>query len=171
MLVLAGLVALGYWGMKNEWTLSHGAAKKEGANEDGWCAAHNVPEDICVECKPDLLPRGEEHGFCRKHGVHECPWCHPEVAQLDAPYPASAADLAAAKAALDFAPRTVNGRNDVLHKRRIQFASIDAYERAGIEVSPAFQGKIAETSARTWRNHARSGTRCTRFEPGVGLGV
>jgi cobalt-zinc-cadmium efflux system membrane fusion protein len=147
LLVLAGLAAVGYWGVKNEWTLPHDAKKDTEGDRNSWCGAHNVPDAICVECKPDLLPRGEEFGYCRVHGVHECTWCHPELAQLETAYPVSAAELARAKAALEFAPRTVNGRNDVLHKRRIQFASLDAYERAAVEVAPSFQGRIAETSA------------------------
>src|SRR5262249_2007899 len=32
-------------------------------------------------------------------------------------------------------------------ERRIQFASLAAYDRSGVEVSPAYQGKILETAA------------------------
>jgi cobalt-zinc-cadmium efflux system membrane fusion protein len=145
LVVLAALAAVGVWGMTHDWKLpSMGAPDEEKSN---WCDAHNVPEDICVTCKPELMPSTEPFGWCRKHGVHECPLCHPEVAQLDSQYAVSEADLLRAKAALDFAPRPINGSKDVLHERRIQFASLDAYDRAGVEVSPAFQGKIAETAA------------------------
>jgi len=146
LLVLAALAGVGYWGMKHEWKLSDGAAKGESSDE-GWCSAHNVPEDICVECRPYLISRGEPFGFCRIHGVHECPWCHPEVAQLDSPYKVSPGDLESAKAALAFTPRSQNGKNDKLHERRIQFSSLDAFDRSGVEIYPAFKGKIAETSA------------------------
>ena len=47
-----------------------------------WCPEHLVPESICVECRPDLMPKPKEFGFCREHGVSECVTCHPELAQV-----------------------------------------------------------------------------------------
>ncbi|MSR52472.1 MAG: HlyD family efflux transporter periplasmic adaptor subunit [Gemmataceae bacterium] len=146
LLVLVALGGVGYWGMKNEWKLPDTTAKGE-SKDQSWCSAHNVPEDVCVECRPYLLSRGEPFGYCRIHAVHECPWCHPEVAQLDSPYKVSAADLESAKAALAFSARAQNGRNDKLHERRIQFASLEAFDRSGVEIYPAFKGKIAETAS------------------------
>ena len=145
VLVLAGLAALGVWGMAHDWKLPLSGRDDE-KKDESWCEAHNVPKDICVECQPELMPRGEPFGWCRIHGVHECPLCHPEVAQVDNPYPVSEEDRVRAKAALAFAPRPDIGRKDKLHERRIQFASLAAYDRSGVEVSPAFQGKIAETA-------------------------
>src|SRR5829696_10491160 len=138
VLALVGICAVGAWGMSTGWKLPKAGDPKSAAAE--WCAEHSVPEDICVECKPDLMPRPEPFGWCRTHGVHECPLCHPEVAQLDSPYAVSEDDRARAKAALAFAPRPENGRKDVLHERLIQFASLEAYDRSGVEVSPAFRG-------------------------------
>src|SRR6478672_911841 len=146
VLVVAGLAALGIWGMSHDWRLPL-SGRDEDKKDESWCDAHNVPKDICVECRPELMARGEPFGWCRIHGVHECPLCHPEVAQVDNPYPVSEEDRARAKAALDFAPRPDNGRKDKLHERRIQFASLAAYDRSGVEVSPAYQGKISETAA------------------------
>jgi cobalt-zinc-cadmium efflux system membrane fusion protein len=144
VLALAAIAAVGAWGLSTGWKLPQG--RGEPGQEPDWCAAHNVPEDVCVECNPDLLPRPEPFGWCRTHGVHECPLCHPEVAQLDSPYPVSGADRVRAAAALAFTARPDNGRKDRLHERRIQFASIEAFDRSGVEVSPAFQGPIAETA-------------------------
>jgi len=45
-------------------------------------AEHGVPESECVECNPGLLPRGKDYGWCKRHGVFNCPLEHPEVAQL-----------------------------------------------------------------------------------------
>jgi cobalt-zinc-cadmium efflux system membrane fusion protein len=144
VLALAGIAAVGAWGMSTGWKLPKlGGAPEAKAD---WCAAHNVPEDVCVECRPDLMPRPEPFGWCRTHGVHECPLCHPEVAQLHRPFAVSEADRARAAAALAFAPRPDNGRKDKLHERRIQFTSIEAFDRSGVEVSAAFQGPIAETA-------------------------
>jgi cobalt-zinc-cadmium efflux system membrane fusion protein len=144
LIVLAALAAIGVWGMSHDWKLpSLGGIPAE--QDENWCADHNVPKDICVTCNPELMPSGESFGWCRTHGVHDCPLCHPEVAQLDSPYQVGPADLLRAKAALEFAPRPENGRRDKLHERRIQFASLEAYDRAGVEVSPAYLGKIAET--------------------------
>src|SRR5207249_7001821 len=47
---------------------------------DDWCEEHGVPESICVECNKDLLPKEQEYGWCKVHGVAECPIDHPEVA-------------------------------------------------------------------------------------------
>src|SRR5262249_9330351 len=145
ILVLAGLAVAGVWGWSNDWRLPKSSEEDE-AKDESWCEKHNVPKDICVECNPDVMPKVSAYGWCRIHGVHECPLCHPEVAQLDSPYPVSEEDRIRAKSALEFAPRPDNGRKDKLHERRIQFASLDAYDRSGVEVSPAFQGKIAETA-------------------------
>jgi len=146
LLVLVALAGVGYWGMKHEWKLPDASTQSD-SKDESWCSAHNVPEDICVECRPYLMSRGEPFGFCRIHGVHECPWCHPEIAELDSPYKVSAADLASAKAAIEFSARSQNGQKDKLHERRIQFASLDAFDRSGVEIYPAFKGKIAERSA------------------------
>jgi len=144
LLVLLGLAAIGVWGVTHDWKLPSRAQKQSDKNE--WCAEHSVPEDVCVMCKPELLPRGEPAGWCRTHGVHECTWCNPHLGQLDSPYAVSAADRARAKTALSFAPRPENDRKATLHERLIQFASLDAYDRSGVEVSLAFQGPIAETA-------------------------
>jgi len=142
--VLVGLAVAGVWGWANDWKLPRSGASEKA--DETWCEKHNVPRDVCVECNPDVMPKVSAYGWCRVHGVHECPICHPDVAQLDNPYPVSEGDRVRAKSALDFAPRPDNGRKDKLHERRIQFASLDAYDRSGVEVSPAFQGKIAETA-------------------------
>jgi cobalt-zinc-cadmium efflux system membrane fusion protein len=44
--------------------IGNGAA----ANDDR-CEEHGVPESQCVECHPDLLPRGKDYGWCKEHGV------------------------------------------------------------------------------------------------------
>src|SRR5205807_7270434 len=109
--------------------MGHTAAEK-----DDWCEAHGVPESQCVECKSDILPRGQEYGWCKKHGVFECPLEHPDVAQLQTPAHVSAADLEKAQRALEFAERPENSSKCKLHRRRIQFASKETVEKAGIDI-------------------------------------
>jgi cobalt-zinc-cadmium efflux system membrane fusion protein len=86
--------------------------------KEDWCSEHSVPHTQCVECKDSLLPRPKAHGWCRKHGVHECPLCHPDVAQMAVTPTVSAEDLARAKRALAYADRPENNKLCKLHKRR-----------------------------------------------------
>jgi len=112
--------------------------------KDDWCAEHNVPESICVECNPDLLPKGKEYGFCRKHGVHNCPLCNPQVAQLPGRAQSTGEDVQRAEEALAFAPRPANGTKCRQHLRRIQFESEETIQRLAIGMAPAAVGEVAE---------------------------
>src|SRR5581483_2645805 len=91
-----------------------------------------------------LLPRQKEYGWCKIHGVHECPLEHPDVAQLSPPAPIFPEDLARAQRALDLIQRSENNNKCKLHLRRIQFASDEAFHRAGIDVVPVWRGPIEE---------------------------
>ena len=145
--VLLALGVLGYWGHQTGWALPKIAALNgDGEIERGdWCLAHNVAASQCVECRPELVPKGKEFGWCKQHGVPECPWEHPEVAQLPSPPAITQADLARAQGALDFAERPENNSKCKLHLRRIQFASATAFEKAGIEVAPVWPGPVIES--------------------------
>ena len=141
--VLAGLALLGH---QTGWTIPKfsdltGNGKPE---KDDWCAEHAVPESICVECNKDLGPKTPTFGWCRKHGVFDCPLDHPEVAQLQSTPRISQADLDRAQRALDFKERPENDPKCKLHSRRIQFASKAAMAKAGIEVLPAWEGPLEE---------------------------
>jgi cobalt-zinc-cadmium efflux system membrane fusion protein len=118
-----------------------------GADADDWCAEHAVRESICVECDAGLLPRGKSYGWCKIHGVHECPLEHPDVAQLHNPPEITAADLERARRALDFAVRPANSAKCKLHARRIQLASDAAAVRAGIQVVAAWKEPVVEAIA------------------------
>jgi cobalt-zinc-cadmium efflux system membrane fusion protein len=144
--VLAALGGLTYWGHHTGWTVPTFAALTGGQTKDrdDWCDAHGVPESQCVECNADLLPRGKDYGWCRKHGIPDCPFEHPEVAQLKQPPKISSADLKRAQRALAFLPRMENNKRCKLHHRRIQFASLAAVEKAGIEVAPVWEAPVVE---------------------------
>lgn len=148
-LAIAGLVGVGLWGHQHGWKMPkfsqvNGAAAKEKAD---WCEEHSVPESICVECNHALMPRDKSHEWCDIHGVHECPLCHPEVAQPSQPdkqYRVTAEDLERAKRALA-TRRPVNKEESKVHERRIQFVSEAALAKAGISTQPVTQREIEET--------------------------
>lgn len=148
-LVLAVLGGLAYWGHHTGWTVPSFAALTGGESKekDDWCGEHGVPESRCVECNADLLPRGKDYGWCRKHGVPNCPFEHPEVAQLKQLPKINQADRDRAQRALAFLPRPENNSKCKLYHRRIQFASKEAVEKAGIDVVPVWESPVVEAVA------------------------
>lgn len=144
--VLAALGSLAFWGHHTGWTVPTFAALTggEAKEKDDWCGEHGVPESQCIECNTDLLPREKDYGWCRKHGISNCPFEHPEVAQLKQPPKITPADLARAQRALDFQPRAENNSKCKLHHRRIQFASQEAVEKVGIDVAPVWEAPVVE---------------------------
>jgi cobalt-zinc-cadmium efflux system membrane fusion protein len=145
-LVLFALAGLAYWGHETGWQVPRFSELigRAGEHANDWCDAHAVPESLCVECNSDLLPRPASHGWCKVHGVHECPLEHPEVAQLAVPPTITQQDLDRARQALEFAIRPANSPKCKLHARRIQLASDDAVRRAGIKVDAAWQQPVVE---------------------------
>jgi len=147
-LVLAFLAALAYWGHHSEWTIpkfSELFGGRQDAKTD-WCEEHSVPESICVECNESLLPRGKST-WCRTHGVHDCPFEDPDVAQLKTVEKVTAEDLERAKRALDLKDRPENNPKCKKHHRRIQFASQEVMDKMGIDIVPVWQGPVVETVA------------------------
>lgn len=134
------------WGHHTGWTLPKFSALWNGAPEhtDDWCEEHNVPESQCVECNPALMPRPKVFGWCKLHGVHECPLCHPEISHTTSRQTITTADFAKAKRALDFAERPENNRKCKLYERRIQFVSAEAVTKAGIDVEPVWTAPMIE---------------------------
>lgn len=146
LLVLAGLAGLASWGHHTGWSVPKfsAVAGNHTSDPDDWCEVHGVPESQCVECQPGLIEREKDYGWCKAHGVPNCPWEHPEVAQLDGLLAVSTVDRERAERALAFAERPENNRKCNLQARRIQFASKEAVERAGIEVEPVWRSPVTE---------------------------
>jgi membrane fusion protein, heavy metal efflux system len=145
LLVFIALGGLLLGGHHTHWALPKFSELADRAKEkDDWCGEHGVPESQCVECNAALLPRPKAFGWCKLHGVHECPLCHPEAAQLEAPPRITAADFDRAKRALTLAERPENNGKCKLHERRIQFVSREAVRKAGIEVEPAWTAPVVE---------------------------
>lgn len=143
LIFVAGLVALG---QQTGWALPKFSALlgRQQTEKDDWCAEHNVPDSQCVECRKECLPCGPGSGWCSIHGVHECPLCHPEVAQLPHSAVVSRDDLERAARGLALAPRVQNNSKCKLHQQRIQFTSAEAVARLGIEVAPVGRGAMTE---------------------------
>jgi cobalt-zinc-cadmium efflux system membrane fusion protein len=168
LIVFCTLGGLFAWGHSMDWTMPRFSSLLGDAPDgrEDWCSAHNVPESVCVECNPDLMPRPKAHGWCKLHGVHECPLEHPEVAQTPAPTQVTAADLALAQRALEVAQRPDNNSKCKSHERRIQFTSQKAADRAGIEVEPVWRAPVVEFVTASGET-AYDQTRTARLSPRV----
>ncbi|MHC4879055.1 MAG: efflux RND transporter periplasmic adaptor subunit [Planctomycetota bacterium] len=146
-IVLAVLAGLGWWGHHSGWALPKFSEVTGLAAvlPDDWCEEHGVPETMCVECNPDEYPKRELHGWCKVHGVHECPLHYPDVAQLKSPAMIEPRDVERAERALELRPRPENNSACENPGRRIQFASRDAAAKAGVDVEPVLRSRIEES--------------------------
>ena len=148
-MVLILLTGIGYVGRHTGWKIpTFSTLVGNGpSEEEDWCEEHGVPESLCIACNATLMPKGRLHGWCKQHGVHECPSCHPEVAQLKQ-LPASwQADLDRVREALALKQRVKNDPSCKLHLRRIQFTSAEAAEKAGIDIRLVDRAPIVETAS------------------------
>jgi cobalt-zinc-cadmium efflux system membrane fusion protein len=143
LLLLGGLAAIGHF---SDWQLPKFSELMSGgaAQPEMWCTTHNVSEEACIECNPALAPVGKWHGWCKEHGVAECPLEHPEVAQLAVTPTITPADLERARRALDTRPRAENSSRCLTHQRRIQFASVEAMEKAGVDIAVVEERPLVE---------------------------
>jgi cobalt-zinc-cadmium efflux system membrane fusion protein len=147
--VFAALGASAWFGHHNGWKLPAWGEQGGAASAALWCEAHSVPEDACIECDAKLWPAAKNYGWCQTHGVAECPFEHPEVAQVRQPVVATAAVLGRASKALELRLRPENSSRCQTHLRRIQFASLEALEKAGVGLDVAFERPVVEAVAAT----------------------
>lgn len=146
-IALACVAGLGFLGWKTGWSfpkLSALRGDESAEHQKDWCNEHGVPESICVECNPDLLPRGKRVKWCKEFGVHECPLCNPEVAEMKTAPMVIPEDWERARRAVAFSPRVENNPKCKLHERRIQLASAEIVERLGIVSQPVTVGAVVE---------------------------
>jgi multidrug efflux pump subunit AcrA (membrane-fusion protein) len=146
-LVVAGLIALAVWGHENDWTIpkfSELFGDKTMEVVD-WCEEHNVPESQCVECNKSLLPAGRDYGWCSAHGVMQCPLEHPDIVQLKKPPTVTPAMVERANRAIALRPRQENNSRCGLHMKRIQFASVEAMEKVGVDIAIVAERPVVET--------------------------
>jgi multidrug efflux pump subunit AcrA (membrane-fusion protein) len=147
LLVMALLGGLGAYGHHSGWKLpKFSALAGNGAPvPEDWCEEHGVPESQCVECHPDLLPRGKDYGWCNEHGIANCPLCHPEIAQLKKTPVVAEEDRQRAARTLAAAARPENNAICKNYRRRIQFASLESLKKAGVDVGLVERQPIGES--------------------------
>ncbi len=144
-LAWSALLAVFAFGYKTGWKLSAFSSLTGGSIESNpdWCAEHSVPESICIECNPKLLPKSEPTGFCMLHGVAECLFEHPERSQLNG----TALRPKRFASSTVFVAKNINSSREPLHKKRIQFPSKESLDRAGIDVGIVGEKSMKETLA------------------------
>lgn len=138
------LAAVFFIGHKTGWKIPKASDLYSGTlgTTEDWCAEHLVPESICVECDPKLLPKAKSFGFCKEHGVTECVIHHPELAQLKSEPKLPAYDTVAA---INLLPRLANNSRNTLNTRRVQFTTAEAVAKAGVGVSVVVERPIEES--------------------------
>ncbi len=147
-LVLLAVGGVEAWGHHTGWKLpKFSELFGGGAAKDDWCAEHSVPESACVECNKGLLPKPPQYGWCKAHGVHDCPFEYPDVAQLKDVPQVSPEARERARRALAFAERKANSSKCKLHPRRIQFATQADLDKMGVELAPVWEAAVEESVA------------------------
>lgn len=132
LLILAGLGGLAWWGHHTGWgqAPSHRPQGHE-ADPDGLA-------DV------EVVAGRPRFGWCEEHGVHDCPLCHPEAAELRKTPAVTAADRGQARRALDFAPRPANDPASALPGTRLRFGTEAAVTRAALDFAAAYPASIEE---------------------------
>ena len=145
-LVFAGLIAIAWFGHHNDWkipTVDESAAGSKSGPK--WCASHGVPEAECINCVSGLIEVAPKLEFCRAHGVHGCVLHNPSLAETKQPAEVLSSDLRRAERALAIRPRRENLQLSQLPGSRIQFASIEAMTKAGVDVEPVERRSVTES--------------------------
>ncbi len=147
VLVVCGLAGVAWYGHHHDWKLPPVASVIGGASDGGvtWCASHGVPEAECIVCDPSLIEPSPTHEFCDVHGVHGCVLHQPELAQTKTPIEPTQADHDRAERALALLPRPENLPISSSAGARVQFASLDAMRKAGVDVEPVFRSTVTES--------------------------
>ena len=153
-LVIGALTGVAVWGHATDWTLPKFSTAASGSSGDApnecvvegseWCKEHNVPEAICIECNQSLVPPLPDYGWCSEHGIAECPLDHPDIAQLKDTPQITDEDVRRADRALALMPRAENGSRCKHYHTRIQFASVEAIEKAGLDIAVVDRAPVLE---------------------------
>lgn len=145
LLTFGLLIAVGWLGHHFGWKLPK-SSELFGATvaqkQADWCSEHNVPEGQCVECNKKLMEYCEKPRWCKEHGVSECPTHHPELAQVAGEPKLPQYDTVAA---INLFDRPENNSRCKKFLRRIQYESVEVFDRMGIDVDVATERPMLET--------------------------
>src|SRR5262249_23292810 len=153
LMVVGALGGVAVWGHGSGWSLPKFLVIVGGGGEEsgsgcsaggGWCKEHNVPESACIECNSKLMPALPDYGWCAEHGIAQCPLHHPDIAQLKEIPTITQADIDRADRALALLPRKENGSRCKHYQRRIQFASTEAIDKAGVDIAVVDEQPVVE---------------------------
>jgi membrane fusion protein, heavy metal efflux system len=149
VLVVAALIGLAWFGHNNDWKLPKFARLGNDVARAGlaWCDSHSVPTEECIICQPELIENKAKLTYCQEHGVHGCVLCNPSLAETKEPTEPTSNDLARAARALTLTSRKENTAISSSPGSRIQFASIEAMRKAGVDVEPVERRTIIESIA------------------------
>jgi multidrug efflux pump subunit AcrA (membrane-fusion protein) len=166
-IVVGGLVSLAWLGHHNDWKLpTFDASASSTVDGPEWCDSHGVPEAECINCVPGLIEDQPELLFCKEHGVHGCVLDNPSLAETKAPVEVLPTDLERAALALAIRPRRENLALSRFPGTRIQFASVEAMQRAGVDVEPVERRDVTE-SISTAAEVRYDATRTAQVSPSV----
>ena len=145
-LVVGGLIALAWFGHHNDWKLpSFGSMSADAESQVEWCDSHGVAESDCINCVIGLVADAPDLTFCKVHGVHGCVLENPSLAQTRQPAEVLPRDLERAERALAIQPRRENLELSKLPGTRVQFASVEAMTKAGVDVEPVERRAFTES--------------------------
>lgn len=122
-----------------------------GESAADWCKEHGVAESKCTLCHPEILTTGVAGDWCREHGVPEssCTLCHPEIAQKGV-IAARDSDVVVSDtlgAARQPAGPVRDPATCQTHALKVQFASPQAVEKAGIGLGSVVERPMAAAIA------------------------
>lgn len=137
IVVLGLLGGAAWWGHATGWKMPRFAelCGAQPAPAAAWCDEHGVAAEQCIECNVDLIPPLRDFGWCALHGLPQCPLEHPEIVQTREAVVLADADRRRAEQALALRPRPENNSRCRSHLHRIQLASHEAAEKAGVDIA------------------------------------
>lgn len=144
LLVFTGLAGLAWVGHEYDWK-PPSTESSSISTDPRWCESHSVAEDDCIVCQPGLIEAPTELEWCSTHGVFGCVLDRPSLAETRSPVTVSDELSRRAGNALALRPRRENNSLSQVPGTRIQFASIDAMEQAGVEVEPVLRQPVVES--------------------------
>src|SRR5262245_61459559 len=128
-LVMILLAVVGAWGYRSGWHFT-------GKSEDSAVPA--------AADRPRLVRNATPPTWCDVHGVHVCPLCRPELAELAKPPQTTEAERQRIARALGVRPRAENRRDTRWCEYQIEFPTAEAPDRFGVNIAVAWPSAVTE---------------------------